>query len=77
MFSMHIKPEVLKKLREDFPPGCLVELVAMYEEPRKDMVPGLTGKVLFVDDAGQVHVAWANGSSLAAVHGIDILRRVD
>ena len=42
-FTMQIRPEVLKKLREDYPPGCHVELVAMYEEPRKDMVPGLTG----------------------------------
>ena len=51
-FTLHIRPEVLKKLREDYPPGCRVELVEMIGEPRKSMVPGLTGKVLFVDDAG-------------------------
>ena len=67
---MQIRPEVLKKLREDYPPGCHVELVQMFEEPRKDMVPGLTGEVMFVDDAGGSHVAWSNGSTLAAIHGI-------
>jgi hypothetical protein len=50
-FMMQIRPEVLKKLREDYPIGCRVELVQMFEEPRKDMVPGLTGEVMFVDDA--------------------------
>ena len=77
MFSVSIRPEVLKKLREDYPPGCKVELIEMFEEPRKDMVPGLTGEVLMVDDAGGIHVAWSNGSTLAAIHGIDRIRRID
>ena len=75
-FMMYIRPEVLKRLREDYPPGCRVELVEMIGEPRKSMVPGLTGKVLFVDDAGAVHVAWSNGSTLAAIHGVDVIRRI-
>lgn len=29
------------------------------------MPDGLEGKVKMVDDAGQIHVAWSNGSSLA------------
>ena len=53
-FTMQIRPDVLKKLREDYPPGCHVELVQMFEKPRKDMVPGLTGEVMFVDDAGGI-----------------------
>ena len=57
--------------------GCRVELVKMFEEPRKDMVPELTGEVMFVDDAGDIHVAWSNGSTLAAIHGIDVIRRND
>ena len=75
--TMHIRPEVLAKLREDYPPGCRVELVEMFEEPRKDMVPGLTGEVMYVDDAAGVHVAWCNGSTLAAIHGVDVIRRID
>jgi len=49
-FMLQIRPEVLKKLREDYPTWCHVELVQMFEEPHKDMVPGLTGEVMFVDD---------------------------
>ena len=30
-----------------------------------------------LEDAGGVHVAWSNGSTLAAIHGIDIIRRID
>jgi len=41
------------------------------------MIPGLTGEAMFVDDAGGVHIAWANGSTLAAIHGIDRIRRID
>ena len=24
-----------------------------------------------------IHVAWSNGSTLAAIHGIDVIRRID
>ena len=27
MFSMQIRPEVLKRLREEYPVGCTVELI--------------------------------------------------
>ena len=75
-FYVQIKPEVLKKLREDYPPGCHVELVEMHD-PYREMPAGLRGEVLFVDDAGGVHVAWSNGSTLAALVGIDEIRRID
>lgn len=75
MFSVQIRPEILKKLREDYPEGCTVELVEMHD-PYRDMPVGMHGVVQYVDDAGGVHVAWSNGSSLAAIHGIDIIRRV-
>ena len=76
MFSVHIRPEVLKKLREDYPEGCTVELVEMCD-PYREMPAGMRGVVQFVDDAGGVHVAWSNGSSRAALHGIDAIRRVN
>ena len=69
--------ETVERIREEYPAGTRVELVQMFEEPRKDMVPGLTGEVMFVDDAGGIHVAWSNGSTLAAIHGIDVIRRID
>ena len=69
--------ETVERIRKEYPVGTRVELVQMFEEPRKDMVPGLTGEVMFVDDAGGVHITWANGSTLAAIHGIDRIRRLD
>ena len=76
MFSMYIRPEVLKQLRAEYPVGCMVELIEMCD-PYRDMPAGMTGKVTLVDDAGGVHVEWSNGSSLAAIHGIDRIRRID
>ena len=76
MFAMSIRPEVLKKLREDYPEGCIVELVEMCDPYRK-MPAGMHGVVQYVDDAGGIHIAWSNGSSLAAIHGIDVIRRID
>ncbi len=41
----------------------------MYGEPQ--MTESLEGTVDFVDDAGQIHVNWNNGSSLALIVGAD------
>ena len=76
MFSVHIRPEVLKQLREDYPVGCTVELVEMCDQYR-EMPPGLTGVVSCVDDTGTVFVNWSNGSSLGCVWGVDELKRID
>ena len=76
-FWVQIRPEVLNKLREDYPPGAKVELIEMISEPKKDMVPGMRGEVLFVDDAGQAHIRWENNSTLACMHGIDRFHKVD
>lgn len=76
MFSVIIRPEVLAALRKQYPAGCTVELVEMHD-PYRDMLTGMTGKVIHVDDAGGIHVAWSNGSTLAALHGIDRIRRID
>ena len=76
MFSMQIRPEVLAKLREQYPEGCTVVLERMCD-PYREMPVGMTGKVIHVDDAGGIHVAWINGSTLAALHGIDRIRRID
>lgn len=76
MFSMQIRPEVLAKLREQYPTGCTVVLEQM-SDPYREMPAGMTGKVIHVDDAGGIHVDWSNGSTLAAIHGFDRIRRID
>ena len=75
-FMMQIRPEVLAKLREDFPPGTKVVLDEM-NDPYRDMPTGMTGEVLFVDDTGACHIAWSNGSTLACLHGIDRFHKAE
>ena len=75
-FSFHIRPEVLDQLRKDYPPGTHVELIEMCD-PYRNMPAGLKGTVDHVDDAGGIHISWENGSSLAALHGIDRIRKLE
>ena len=55
MFSMSLRPEVLQRLRDEYPKGTRVELVEM-NDPYRDMPPGLKGIVQMVDDAGGIHI---------------------
>ena len=73
MFSMRIRPEVLQELRKDFPQGTRVVLEEMCD-PYREMPEGLKGTVQYVDDAGGIHISWDNGSTLAALHGLDRIR---
>ena len=58
-------------LRNMYPPGCRVELEDMEANPYVKLSPGDLGTVQFVDDAGQIHVSWDCGHSLAMVFGVD------
>jgi len=75
MFTMHLRPEVLKRLRVQYPEGTRVELIQMCD-PYREMPPGLMGTVQMVDDAGGIHIHWDNGSTLAAIYGIDKIRAI-
>ena len=55
--------EEVDALRARFAPESRLVLEKMEGEPQ--MPDGLRGKVTHVDDIGQVHVRWENGSSLA------------
>jgi len=67
--------EKVNSYRRQYPIGAKVELVCK-GDPHRDMLVGLKGIVTFVDDSGQIHCAWENGSSLALVPGIDRFRAV-
>ncbi|MEA4896898.1 MAG: DUF4314 domain-containing protein [Christensenellaceae bacterium] len=75
MFAMQLRPEVLKRLREQHPKGTRVELIEM-NDPYREMPPGLKGTVQMVDDAGGIHINWDNSSTLAAIYGIDKIRAI-
>ncbi|ANU75587.1 DUF4314 domain-containing protein [Blautia pseudococcoides] len=59
----------IEQLRKRYPEGTRICLDEMDGEPQ--MLAGLKGKVFHVDDAGQIHVEWENGSTLALVPGVD------
>ena len=76
MNNLHMRPEVLKRIREKYPVGCTVEIIEMCD-PYRDMPAGLRGTVTHVDDTGTVFADWENGSTLGAVFGEDRIRRID
>ena len=76
MNHLHMRPEVLKRIREQYPVGSTVEIIEMCDSYR-DMPAGLRGRVTHVDDTGTVFADWENGSTLGAVFGEDRIRRVD
>ncbi len=60
-------------LRKQYPEGTPVRLGFMDEQ---GMPGGLKGTVTFVDDAGQIHVRWENGRSLALIPGVDSFHKI-
>ena len=53
-------------IREQYPPGTRIRLNSM-EDPYAPILPGTEGEVDYVDDAGQIHMKWDNGRSLALI----------
>lgn len=56
-------------IRGKYKSGTKIRLIYMEGEPQ--MKPGITGTVDMVDDIGQIHMKWENGSSLALNIGVD------
>ena len=67
--------ERIENLRKMYPEGCRVELVQM-SDPYTKLRPGDKGSVIYVDDMGTVHINWDSGSTLGAVIGEDVLRKL-
>ena len=66
---MFMKPYQIERIKKQYPEGTRVKLTSMSGE--NQMPAGLEGDVEFIDDAGQIHVLWMNGSTLALVPGED------
>lgn len=69
-----IAREALDSLRAEYPEGTRIELVQM--DDIQAPPTGTKGTVSGVDDLGSIMVHWDNGSSLSAVYGADIVRKV-
>lgn len=64
----------LAMLRKKYPTGTTVQLISMDDEQAPPI--GTIGEVMFVDDIGNVHVKWQNGSSLAVIPDVDEVRKL-
>ena len=63
----------LEQLRKQYPKGTKLQMITMRNE--KYPVPsGTIGEVTHVDDIGNIHVRWQNGSSLAIIPEVDSFR---
>lgn len=62
-------------LRNTYPPGTRLELISMEDDVRP-VPPGTRGTVRYIDDWGQLGVAWDNGSCLPLLPGIDRFRKL-
>lgn len=75
MFNEFPDQKVINHLRNLYPTGTRVILEKM-DDPYTRLKPGASGKVIHVDDAGGIHIQWDNGSCLAAIYGVDYVRKV-
>lgn len=69
-----ISREELKKLREEYPVGCTVELLEMNDVQAPPI--HTKGVVRHVDDIGTIFVNWETGSGLGVAYGEDRCRRI-
>lgn len=72
--NKNIEPTKLEELKEEYMQGDLVRLEHMENE---DLPIGSIGFVKKVDDMGQVHVLWQNGSSLALNVNVDKFQKIE
>lgn len=74
MSNGFLKPWQIGQIRQTYAPGTRLELQHM-EDPQP--VPnGTRGTVVYVDDAGTIHMKWDNGRTLGLVPGEDQFRKL-
>lgn len=57
-------------IKKCYPVGTRVELISM-NDPFSKLGMGDQGTIRYIDDAGQIHVEWDCGSTLALIPGVD------
>ena len=67
--------EQVESIRKNYPPDTRVMLNNM-NDLYSTVEPGTRGTVRYVDDAGQIGVAWDNGRSLSLIPGVDSFRKL-
>ena len=60
----------IENIGKEYKPGQRIRLLHM-EDPYAPVPDGAEGEIVSIDDAGQLHIKWDNGRSLALVPGVD------
>ena len=63
----------VERIRQTYPPGTRILLEDMVDQ-FAPVCSGMRGSVVHVDDAGQIHMKWDNGRSLALIPELDSFR---
>lgn len=74
MINRDLTPKEIAETRLNFPTDTRIELVHM--EDNWAVPSGTRGTVDYVDDAGQIHMKWDNGRTLAIVPQVDKYRKL-
>lgn len=65
-----ISQEKLNELREKYPSETKIKLLKTLEDPQP-IEAGSIGEVDYVDDGGNIHMNWENGSTLSLIEEAD------
>ena len=74
MIDRELTAKEITVIRENYPPDTRIELIHM--DDHWAVPPGTRGTVEHVDDAGQIHMKWDNGRTLAIVPQVDKFRKL-
>lgn len=69
-----LSPEQIAQIRLNYPPGTRIHLNHM--EDQWAVPDGTRGEVVAIDSAGQLHMKWDNGRTLALVPQVDSFRKL-
>ena len=67
--------ERIARLKADYPAGTRIKLIHM-DDPYAPVPKGMTGTVVAVDDAGNIHMKWDNGRTLAICPEVDSFAKI-
>lgn len=70
-----IKPEILERLKKEYPVGIRVKLLKMDDCQAPPV--GTLGTVTGIDDTGSLLMRWDNGSGLNVVYGEDAVAKIE
>ena len=62
-------------IKKKYPIGTRIKLVSM--EDNYPISSNTKGTVDFIDDEGQIHMKWDNGSTLALIYGVDKFEKIN